>query len=153
MQATYTLTTTGFAAPIGAADTLVTLTSLTGIVVGATNTHLFANHELLAVQSLTGVGNQVIVKRGVDGTAARAHGTGETIYVAEAWQLFEMDPEGLAPLATRSNPHINIRNGKVWVIQGDDEGPGTQTRRWAEVTTTQSIGALGVRVDTVTTPS
>jgi len=38
-------------------------------------------------------------------------------------------------------------------VQGDDVGPGMQARSWQQVTTTQAPGALGVRVNTTTTPT
>ncbi len=150
MQATFTLATTGFSLPVKTIDTRLILTSTSGVVPGV---FLFANRELMRVQYLTGVGNEVVVLRGRDGTETRAHGTGETIYIAQGYQLYEQDPQGLAPLNAFVNPHINVRNGTVWVIQGDDEGGGTQARSWQQVTTTQTIGPLGVRVNTTTTPS
>lgn len=155
MQATFTLNTTTFAAPVSAGESVIALSSLTNIqAVGITNLFLFANREVMEVMGFVGSsGTQVTVLRGRMGTASRAHGTGETIYIAQGYQLFDSDPQGLAPANALSNPHINVLNGKVWVIQGDDEGPGTQARSWQEVTTTQTPGALGVRVTTTTTPS
>ena len=150
MQSTFTLATTTFSAPIAASDSLITVASTSGILPGM---FLFANREAMRVQYLTGIGNQVVVLRGRDGTETRAHGTGETVYIAQGYQLFDSDPQGLPPANTLVNPHINIRTGVIWVVQGDDVGPGTQARSWQPVTTTQSAGALGVRVNTVTTPS
>lgn len=150
MQATFTLATTSFTAPVGALDTQVTLASTSGIVPGV---FLFANRELFKVLALTGIGNGVRVLRGHDGTATGPHGTGETVYLAQGYQLFASDPQGLAPATVLANPYINTRNGTVWVVQGDDVGSGTGARSWQPVTTTQTAGALGVRVDTVTTPS
>lgn len=150
MQSTFTLATTTFAAAVTALDTQVNLASTSGIVPGV---FLFANRESMQVQYLTGVGNFAKVLRGRDGTETRAHGTGETIYLAQGYQLFQSDPQGLPPAATLVNPHINVTNGIVWVVQGDDEGPGTQARSWQPVTSTQTPGALGVRVTTTTTPT
>lgn len=150
MQSTFTLATTTFAAPVSAGDTQVTLTSTSGIIPGVL---LFANRELMKVQFLTGIGNYAVVLRGREGTETRAHGTGETVYLAQGYQLFSSDPQGLPPANTLVNPHINVLNGIVWVVQGDDEGPGTQARSWQPVTSTQTPGALGVRVTTTTTPT
>lgn len=150
MQSTFTLATTGFASQVAASDTQVNLTSTSGIVPGV---FLFANREVMRIVALTGIGNYASVLRGRDGTETRAHGTGETVYIAQGYQLFESDPQGLPNPATLVNPHINVRNGIVWVVQGDDVGAGTGARSWQPVTTTQSAGALGVRVTTVTTPT
>lgn len=150
MQATFTLATTTFASPIAVSDTQVNLTSTSGIVPGV---FLFANRELFKVERLTGIGNLVVVLRGREGTPTGPHGTGETVYIAAGYQLFDQDPTGLPVGAAFSNPYINIKNGVVWVTQGDDIGPGALARSWQPVTTTQTIGSYGVRVTTVTTPS
>jgi hypothetical protein len=150
VQAIFTLTTTTFTAPVAASDTQVIVASTSGIVPGV---FLFANRELFKVVRATGIGNAFVVLRGQEGTHTRDHGTGETIYLAQGYQLFVTDPQGLPPTVTFANPHINVVSGTVWVVQGDDLGPGTGARSWQPVTTTQTAGALGVRVTTVTTPS
>lgn len=151
MQALFTLATTTFLTPVTATDTQVNLASTSGISPGV---FLFANRELLKVVGLTGVGNYASVLRGQEGTATRAHGAGaETIYLAQGYQLFSSDPQGLPGANIFANPHINVLNGTVWVIQGDDEGPGMQGRTWQQVTTSQAIGATGQRVTTTTTPT
>lgn len=151
MQATFTLSTTSFLSKVLVSDSQVNLASTSGIVPGV---FLFANRELLQVVGLTGVGNYATVLRGRDGTETRTHGTGETIYLAQGYQLFQSDPQGLPSKGNvLVNPHINVANGIAWVIQGDDEGPGADARQWVPVTTTQIGGALGVRVTTVTTPT
>lgn len=150
MQATFTLATTTWASPVASGDTQVNLASTSGIAPGVL---LFANREVIKVISLTGIGNYATVRRGQDGTETRAHGTGETVYIAQGYQLFQSDPQGLPGANVFVNPHINVANGVVWVVQGDDEGPGTQARSWQPVTTTQTPGPLGVRVTTTTTPT
>lgn len=150
MQATYTLTTTTFTAPVGASDTQVNLGSTSGITPGV---FLFANRELLKVVRLTGIGNMAVVLRGQEGTSSVAHGTGETVYLAQGYQLFAVDPVGLPVGATLANPYINVANGIVWAIQGDDIGAGIGARSWQPVTTTQTAGDFGVRVTTTTTPT
>ncbi len=150
MQSTFTLTTTNFSAPFDTDDTLVTVNSLTGIVPGV---HLYAGRELMRVQSIVGVGNQIILARGRDGTAGCQHTPAETVYIGQGYQFYEQDPQGLPPTAALVNPWINIRSGSIWVIQGDDIGLAMQSRSWQPVTTTQIIGPLGVRVNVTTTPS
>ena len=150
MVALYTLATTTFASNVGMLDTQVNLTSTTGIVPGI---RLFANRECFAVEKLTGIGNYAIVRRGVDSTETRVHNTQETVYIARPDQLFVTDPTGIPLAGVYSNPHINVTNGVIWVVQGDDSGPGVYARSWQQVTTTQAAGPLGVRTNTTTTPS
>jgi hypothetical protein len=150
MVALFTLATTTFASNVGELDTQVNLTSTTGVVPGI---RLFANRECLAVEKLTGVGNYAIVRRGVDGTFNRPHNTQETVYIARPDQLFSTDPVGIPIAGVYSNPHINVFTGTIWVVQGDDSGPGIYARSWQQVTSTQTAGPLGVRTNTTTTPS
>lgn len=149
MVATYTLATTGFANPVLASDSIICFMSTSGLVPGV---FVFANRELMRIVGPT-VAQCYTVLRGQDGTETRAHSPLETVYIAQGFQLFSTDPTGVPPVGVRSNPHINVQNGNVWVIQGDEVGSGTQDRSWQLVTTVQSIGALGVRQYTVTTPT
>lgn len=150
MQATATLATTTFASAVAMNDNQVLLSSTSGIVPGV---RLFCNGELLGIIGLTGIGNAATVLRGIGGTATRRHATNDTVYIGRGDQFFLMDPVGTPPLVTSVNPHINIANGNIWVIQGDDTGGNTGMRSWQKVTIAQSIGPLGVRVNTTTTPS
>ena len=150
MVALYTLATTTFASNVGELDTNVNLTSTTGVVPGM---RLFADRECFAVEKLTGVGNYAIVRRGVDGTFNRPHNTIQTVYIARPDQLFMIDPVGIPIAGVYSNPHINVTTGVIWVVQGDDSGPGIYARTWQPVTATQTAGPLGVRTLTTTTPS
>ena len=151
MNATVTLATTTFASTVATSDTQVNLTSTSGISKG---TCLFANRELMSVVSLTGIGNYAVVNRGVGGTKTRTHSTIETVYLGRPDQFYSMDPQGVPSTGgALVNPHINVENGIVWVIQGDDSGPGMLAQTWQPVTSTQTIGPFGVRVNTTTTPS
>jgi hypothetical protein len=150
VQSTFTLATTTFASPVLKEDTQVNLTSTSGIAPGV---FLYATREAMLVVALTGIGNMATVLRGREGTETRAHSTTETVYLAQGYQLFDQDPQGVPAAATFANPHINVRTGTLWVVQGDDVGPGTAARTWAPITSTQTIGALGVRVTTTTVPS
>src|ERR1700680_1198507 len=92
MLATYTLATTNFAAPVAKLDTQVNLVSTTGIVPGI---YLFAARELMKVVALTGIGNNVNVLRGRDGTVTESHSPLETVYLAQGYQIFMQDPQGV----------------------------------------------------------
>lgn len=150
MLATVTLASTSFASAVGAFDTQVNLASTSGIVPGV---RLFANREMLCVERLTGIGNNAVVRRGLDGTGSSAHATNETVYIGSPEQFYDIDPQGVPVTGSPVNPYINTRTGVIWVIQGDDVGSGAAARAWQPVTTTQTTGALGVRVTTTTTPS
>lgn len=148
MIATVTLTPTTFSEPVSATDTIVNPTSTSGIAPGV---RLYVDQELMKVVGLTGINNQVSVIRGVDGTYTRRHNTIVAVYVGRGDQFYETDPVGTPPLVIPVYPHINVRNGILWGIQGDDRE--LAQRYWLAITTTQTAGALGVRVNTVSTPS
>ena len=150
MPATVTLATTTFTSPVAAGDTQILLTSTSGIVPGV---FLVANREVFKVIALTGIGTAVTVLRGQAGTATQPHGTSETIYVARGDQFYATDPVGLPPTAIPVSPYLNVLTGAIWVVQGDEIGAGTGARSWQPVTSAQTIGDLGLRQTTTTTPS
>lgn len=147
-QSTYTLTTTTFAAPVSGSDSLVLLTSTSGIFPGVA---LYVGREQLIVDRLTGISTQAVVRRGQNGTASRAHATADTVWIGSPDLFFQSDPEGQVPNPPRVSPHINVLTGDVWYVQGDEVDNAQRT--WQKQTTTQTIGSLGVRVNTTTTPS
>lgn len=149
-NATVTLSTTTFNATVEPGDTKLIMGSTSGLAPGV---HLCVDRELIAIDRLTGLGNEVVVKRGQDGTAASRHATNTPVYIGRADQFYSTDPVGLPPAVLPVSPYINVRAGRIWVAMGDDLGPGNAGRIWAEVTTAMSAGALGVPVITVTTPS
>lgn len=150
MQATVTLTTTTLAQPLSTTERYVNLTSLSGIAVG---TCLFVDREFMSIEQITGIGNIVLCQRGIDATIQAPHNQGATVYAGRADQFFIQDPVGMPPNPIPVFPYINVSNGILWSVQGDDVGGGALARTWQPITTAQTIGALGVRIDTVTTPS
>jgi len=153
MQSVTTLASTTFASDVGANDTQVNLTSTSGIYPGVC---LFANREQMVVVRINPVGS-VSVRRGTEGTVTMSHRAGvATVYIGRGDQFYVQDPNGNPADAPYVQPYINIVTGTLWMVQGDDPLGNNQyssIRRWAPVTTTQTVGPLGVRVDTVTTPS
>lgn len=149
-NATYTLATTTFKSAVAASDSTIYLTSTTGVYPGI---RLYANRELMTVDRLTGISTGVVVLRGQHGTATRAHSTAEAVYIGAGDQFFADDPVGLPPNPPKVSPRINVLTGVLWVVQGDVVGPGSLNQTWQPVTSTQTPGALGVRVTTTTTPS
>lgn len=149
--ATVTLSTTTLSATVSVDDCKVVLASLTGVFPGI---RLFIDRELMNVLRLTGIGNEICVRRGVDGTSSTRHGGGAVVTIGRGDQFYSMDPRGLMPAqAVPVLPYINVAAGTVWTIVGDDNGPGVDGRIWALVTTTNASGALGTRTTTTTTPA
>lgn len=149
MAALVTLATTTLSLGCTATDSAITLTSTSGITPGV---FLYLDRELVKVLSL-GLGTSVNVFRGRQGTATTAHGAGSLITIGRADQFYDIDPIGLPPTELLVSPYINILTGVTWVAQGDETGSGLGGRIWAPVTVSQSVGALGVRVTTTTTPA
>ena len=142
MPATYVLSTTTFAAPVGKFDPQVKVASTSGLAAGS---RLFSDRELMQVVSL-GVSTLVNVRRGVDGTASDSHGTDVTVYKGEADQFFSFDPQGRPREDLLVSPHINVRTGDVWFAQGDGSADGQ--RWWQKQSIGHDVGPLGVRTTT-----
>lgn len=154
MAATVTLSTTTLATTVEPGDSLLTLGSLSSVPLNLlVPTRLYVDRELMAVEQITGIGNQVVVRRGTGGTAASRHATNTTVYIGRADQFYTSDPIGLPPVSVQVSPWINVVTGVAWVAQGDEAGPGNAGRIWAPITVTEAAGALGVTVITTTTPT
>lgn len=149
-NATVSLSSTTFVQTVEPSDSKVVLASTSGITPGV---RLFADRELMQVLSLTGVGNEVVLRRGVDGTSASRHATLAPVYIGRADQFYDSDPRGLPPVTLLVYPYINVVTGVLWVAQGDEAGPGNAGRMWAPVTVAEAQGALGINVITTTTPT
>jgi hypothetical protein len=128
----------------------VILASTSGITPGV---RLYADRELMSVDRLTGVGNEAVVRRGIEGTAATRHASNTAVYIGRGDQFYSSDPVGLPPIVVPVSPYINVLTGVAWVAQGDEAGPGNAGRLWAPITVTQAAGAFGSTVVTTTTPS
>jgi hypothetical protein len=148
--ATVSLSSTTFATTVEPSDTLVNLASTSGIVPGVL---LYCDRELLAVDRLTGIGTQAIVRRGQDGTAATRHATNATVWIGRGDQFYSSTPTGLPPAILPVYPYIDVRTGVIWVAQGDETGVGNAGRIWAAVTIAMVPGSLGNAQTVTTTPS
>lgn len=146
--ATVSLSSTTFARTVERGDTSVLLASTSGVVPGV---RLYADRELMAVVSL-GLGNEVNVRRGSDGTSTDRHATTVTVWFGNPCHFYASDPYGLPNDPVSVYPYINVLNGNVWVPQGDETGSGVSGRSWQLVTNTQQFGAFGIRQNTITTP-
>lgn len=97
--------------------------------------------------------NPVIVRRGMAGTIAAGHVSGTTGYAGGPEKFSSVDPVGIPPAFPAANPWINTRDGRVWVAQGDERGPGVAARYWQLQTTTRgAVGAFGTPGAVTVTP-
>lgn len=149
-NATVSLASTTFAATVEPGDTLIQVSSTSGITPGV---RLYCDRELLGVERLTGIGTQVIVRRGLEGTSATRHATNTTVWIGRGDQFYGTDPVGLPPSVLLVYPYINVLTGVAWVAQGDEAGAQNAARIWAPITTTLIPGAFGNQVLTTTIPS
>ena len=148
--ATATLASTTFLTKVGLDDTVVYPVSLSGITPGIC---LYVDLELMVVERLTGIASGVLVRRGIEGTQTRRHAINVAVYIGRGDQFYVTDPSGVPSAESVVSPHINILTGAVWVMTGDDVGPGRDARIWQRVTTAPVAGALGVRNIVTTTPT
>lgn len=142
MAATVTLSTTTLTNAVTADDRQIQVGSTSGLLPGV---RLYIDRELLEVVGLLGYASIVNVRRGVDGTGASRHASGATITIGRADQFYSSDPVGLPPSEVPVSPYINVLTGVHWLAQGDETGPGRDSRWWQKRETTYSTGALGVR--------
>jgi hypothetical protein len=149
-NATVSLSTTTFSNTVEPADSRVILASTSGITPGV---RLYVDRELMAVDRLTGIGNEAVVLRGIEGTAASRHATNSTIYIGRGDQFYSSDPIGLPPAILPVYPYINVLTGVVWVAQGDEVGAGNAGRIWAPITLAMARDGVGAYQVTTTTPS
>ena len=124
-QAQRMLTTTTLNANLAASDSLMTVTSTTGFVVGQL---VLIDAEVVRITELIGgaAGTATVVRitRGVDGTQQRAHDNTERIIVtAQNNDFKQVDPDYGAD-CTRGEgqaavlPWVNTRTGLAWTCYG-----------------------------------
>ena len=155
MPATVTLSTLVLAERVGASDLALKVVSTAGLPISTDTTstykvaigglRCYVGGELMDVVSL-GTGSTVNVRRGVDGTAATPHASGETIYYGRPDQFYDQDPQGAPSEAIPVSPWINAVAGRVWFAQGDTQPNGLERRWWQQQQITYSIGSLGERL-------
>lgn len=90
----------------------------------------------------------VKVMRGTNGTTARRHQIGSTLYTGKPHQFYSYDPHGIPLASPNANPWINLASGAVWFAEGESVGADTAGRFWQLLTPTYSTGVFGVpRID------
>lgn len=136
------------AAPIASTtERLVRLASIAGVL---KDDLLFFDQEAMTV--LDASSNPVRVLRGAAGTVAARHVPGTTGYSGAPSLFHSTDPHGIPQGVPTANPYINVREGRVWVAQGDAVGPGAAARRWQLQSSAYATGALGILVPPTVTP-
>ncbi len=122
-----TTTQTTLSAAVNATDTLITLTSATGVSsAGPLNqwtTELFVDRELMQVRSVSGT--NITVQRGGESTPAQAHNSGAVVWVGPPSYFGYGDPSGACVATAQPNlPRPSIQTGRVWTCpsSGADAG-------------------------------
>ncbi len=121
----YTLSQTTLSAAISDGQTTFAVASLTGITV-QTNTNatdIYIDRELMQVTAVNSTTDTVTVIRGVSGTQAAAHASGDMVLAGPPAAFINYDPEGAcsgtAPttptMAVPAAPTINTRTGAQWL--------------------------------------
>jgi hypothetical protein len=141
------LNSTTLARTLSATDRRVQLASIANV---AKDDLLVIDREAMLVLDVTR--NPVRVLRGAAGTAAVGHATGQTAYSGTPDQFYHRDPVGIPAGFPVADPWINLREGRVWVAQGDEVGPGAAHRRWQLQSTSYPIGPFGIPGAPVVTP-
>lgn len=140
MSALATLATTTLAAPVSSSDSLVKLTSTSGVVPGI---YLYCEQELMQVDRLDANG-YAIVRRGQSGTASQPHVSTAVVTIGRGDQFYFVNPFGTPPSVQLVSPWINVLTGEQWTAQGDETGLSPNLY-WAKTQYVHSTGALGVR--------
>ncbi len=121
----YTLTQTTLSADLPPNVTsfgLASVTNVTGVVT-SNNTDLYIDRELMQVVSVNATAKTVTVLRGVSGTQAAEHRSGQMVLAGAPAAFQNFDPEGgcsttapkSPPEAVPAQPTINTRTSAMWL--------------------------------------
>jgi hypothetical protein len=110
-----TTTTTTLSAAVSMDDTVINLTSGTGIVAAAslnqTMSWIFVDRELMAVIS----GTTAVTVRRAEGGRRQVHNSGATVYIGPASVFPSTAPSGACTATDYAYlPVVNARSGEVW---------------------------------------
>ena len=119
VQAQVTMTTTTLAANQSADATVMTVTSATGFTVG---NFVWVDSEQQQITAINGTA--ITVRRGQNGTAARAHDNTDRIYTGASQHFQTQDPDYGADCTRGAGqathmPCINVRTGNFWVCRSE----------------------------------
>lgn len=148
MPATVTLSSTTLAEGCDMGQTRIKVTSTTGMVQGLRIYVGGPGGELMKIQRLD-VSPWVIVTRGVDGSKASPHSSGETIYIGRGDQFYNVPPVGRPDAAIAVSPYIDVVAGLIYFAQGDNQPSATAVRWWQVQTNTRTTQPLGVQTTTL----
>jgi len=146
MPALATLVSTTLAEGCDGASTRIKLTSVSGLVNQITR--LYVGGELMKFERVD-ISPWIIVRRGVDGSKASPHVSGEAVFIGRPDQFYYGPPAGRPEAAVLVSPYIDVVNGNVYFAQGDTT-PSTSANRWWQIqTNTRTSGPLGVQTSTL----
>lgn len=116
----FTLTQTTLAADVTAGTTTFQLASVTGIIGQSNNpgtgTGIYIDREYASVISVNTSAKTVSVLRGMDGTKASAHKTGNMVLFGNPNAFAAFDPAGTCVVAqVPAQPTINVNTGAEWL--------------------------------------
>jgi len=122
----HTLTQTSTSAAIAATDSVIPVSSATGInapntATGEPGSMLFvqdpgdARGEAMRVVSISGT-NITVTRNGLSGSKAVAHVSGSMVLIGEPNWFYSTDPDGACTAsATLVTPYVNVQNGRQWL--------------------------------------
>lgn len=115
-MASVTIDETALASDLGATAASCVLISATGVAAGNV---IVIGQEACRVQSSYSSGTTVPVTRGLFGTRAVPHETGESVLCGEAKEFQQSDPQGQADTTlVYALPWVNLRSGRRFQISG-----------------------------------
>ena len=145
MPATVTLSTITLAEGCDASAGRIKVSSTSGLTYGL---RLYVGGELMNVLRID-VSPWVVVARGVDGSRAAAHPSGDTVYIGRADQFYAVPPFGRPDAAILVSPYIDVVAGNIYFAQGDVNPTASANRWWQIQTNTRTSGPLGVVTTTL----
>ena len=132
MAASESLGTLYLAARCSRGDTEVLVDSISGLRPGSC---VYFDGELMQITGFgvsTAIGNALKVRRGVEGTATHDHAAATPGAYGRGDQFHDRNPPAMtAPDEPRVNPWINVKDGRVFVLDGNALGNGRHF--WKEV--------------------
>lgn len=115
-MASVTINETALASDLTETASSLVVISATGIAAGNV---LVVGREACRVQASYDSGTTIPVTRGLFGTRAVPHETGESILCGEAKEFNQSDPQGQADTTlVYALPWVNLRSGRRWQIAG-----------------------------------
>jgi hypothetical protein len=108
------LATTTLVGTVGSSDLTVQLADASAIT--AIGMWLFLDGEAMKVTALPRPDGSTLVSRGTGGSRALPHAASVTVYIGQATQFYQQNPEGEPPTVPFVLPWINVVTGAIWQV-------------------------------------